>query len=317
MPATVHFATNRVLTGAPDNTASYSTDIVAPTDPTQITYGTAFVTSADLDRTTSGTVTNILNINKGGFAAPVMDDLTAPGRDLLVFIHGFDNTFDDALTRAAYLQQWFSAARLGRSDCTMVAFAWPSIGQIISLPIPWNDYFHDQTKSGQSSYHIMSFFANLLPIVTSARAKGARVNLISHSMGNWALQGAVESWFLHGQGSANLFDTAVLAAADEIYTTFGYPPPGRLSRLCDLAKRIVIYYSRHDAVLALSDVVNLGAQRLGQDGPQHLLDTTLFPASIYKMMDCTDIADYAFDPASSHQYYRDSPSVRKDIASVL
>jgi esterase/lipase superfamily enzyme len=39
----------------------------------------------------------------------------------------------------------------------------------------------------------MSFFANLQPIVGQARGHGSRVFLLVHSMGNWALQAAIES----------------------------------------------------------------------------------------------------------------------------
>ncbi|MEJ0047993.1 MAG: hypothetical protein WDN04_19140 [Rhodospirillales bacterium] len=38
MPTTVHFATNRALTGPATDVASYGNDIVPPTDPTAITY---------------------------------------------------------------------------------------------------------------------------------------------------------------------------------------------------------------------------------------------------------------------------------------
>jgi esterase/lipase superfamily enzyme len=144
-----------------------------------------------------------------------------------------------------------------------------------------------------------------------------RVNLLTHSMGNWALQAAVESWFVHNQGPAALFDHAILAAADEIFNSFAYPAPGRLSQLRDLARNISIYYSRRDQVLDFSKLVNLGAQRLGQQGPQNATDATLFPASIYRTLDCSDVNDYDTGFADSHQYYRRSPSVRTDIAGVL
>ncbi|MEJ0047994.1 MAG: alpha/beta fold hydrolase [Rhodospirillales bacterium] len=273
--------------------------------------------NANLTADTVGAITAIENIRTGGFSQSAIDDLSHPGRNLLVFIHGFDNSFENAITRAAFNQQWFADSHLAGADCAMVAFSWPSIGKLISPPLPWSDYFHDQTKAGQSGAHIMSFFANLLPIITAARASGVRVNLLTHSMGNWALQGAVESWFSHGQGAAALFDHAILAAADEIFNSFAYPAPGRLSQLRDLAAKISIYYSRNDAVLDVSRLVNLGAQRLGQQGQQNPTDATLFPPSIYRTLDCSDVNDYAYDFASSHQYYRRSPSVRTDIAGVL
>jgi hypothetical protein len=35
------------------------------------------------------------------------------------------------------------------------------------------------------------------------------------------------------------------------------------------------------------------------------------------MVDCSGFDDYDFDLASSHQYYRRSPSVRTDIANRM
>jgi esterase/lipase superfamily enzyme len=136
-------------------------------------------------------------------------------------------------------------------------------------------------------------------------------------MGNWALQAAVESWFVHGNGPASLFDEAFLVAGDERYDSFSFPAPGRLSDLKQLAKRVSIYYSTVDAVLCFSMVVNLGAKRLGQEGPHDRHDPALFPSAQYRMVDCSSFNDYDRDFAGSHQYYRRSPSARADIASVM
>jgi esterase/lipase superfamily enzyme len=162
----------------------------------------------------------------------------------------------------------------------------------------------------------MTFFANLQPLIDAARSKGNRVFLLAHSMGNWALQAAVESWFVHGNGDALLFDEAFLAAADEVHNTFGVAPPGRLSGLSRLAKRISIYSSQRDEVLKLSSAVNL-VRRLGQNGPDDGTNAVLFPPAKYLMVDCSSANDYAFDLASSHQYYRRSPQVRADIAKTM
>jgi hypothetical protein len=57
--------------------------------------------------------------------------------------------------------------------------------------------------------------------------------------------------------------------------------------------------------------------RLGQDGPYNRSNGTKFPAAQYRMIDCTNDQDYAFDFASSHQYYRRSLTVRVDIAQTM
>jgi esterase/lipase superfamily enzyme len=317
MLTTVYFATNRALTGAPEDWRSYGTGIVTPSNPNAITYATAFVDNTNLTADTTGAIQQIENVSTGRFSQSAIDDLSNPGRNLLVFIHGFDNSFEAAITRAAFNREWFAQSGVAAADTTVVAFSWPSLGRLLDLPLPWGDYQHDQIKAGQSGFHLMTFFANLEPILRRARANGSRVFLLAHSMGNWALQAAVESWFSHGNGDADLFDEAILAAADERYDSFDFPEPGRLSALHRLAKRMSIYFSRIDNVLALSMAINLGAKRLGQDGPHDRFDTGKFPPAQYRMVDCSGFRDYAFDFASSHQYYRRSPGVRTDIAQTM
>jgi esterase/lipase superfamily enzyme len=314
---TVYFATNRVANGSREDYRNYGNAIVAPTDPTAITYGTAYVNDANLTGDTTGAITGIQDISMGQFSAGAIADLSNPGRNLLIFIHGFDNSFEDALTRAAFNQQWFLKSGVAAANTTVVAFSWPSLGKLLSFPIPWEDYCRDQMSAGQSGAHIMSFFSRLEPIVTSARATGRKTFLLAHSMGNWALQAGVESWFLHGNGAAHLFDRAFLAAADERYDSFSFPPPGRLSDLKQLAPEISILYSTADAVLALSAVINLGAKRLGQDGPYDRSNTTLFPPATYQMLDCSSFDDYNRDFQGSHQYYRRSPLARTAIAGAM
>jgi esterase/lipase superfamily enzyme len=317
MPITVHFATNRLVTGSPNQVHSYSTDVVSPSNPAAVTYATAFVDDANLTADTVGAITAISDVQQGSFSANATSDLSNPGRNLLVFIHGFDNSFENAITRAAFNTQWFAASGEPTADTAVVAFSWPSLGKLIELPFLPAAYWHDQTVAGQSGVHLMTFFANLQPIVASARAQSNRVFLLAHSMGVWALQAAIESWFAHGNGDALLFDEVVLAAADELYNTFEFLPYGRLSALDRLAGRISIYASEADAVLKLSMALNLGAKRLGQDGPHDRFDTNRFPPAQYRVVDCTGFRDYVIDLASSHQYYRRSPAVRADIAKTM
>jgi len=313
---TVHFATNRVLTGPADQVTSYSPSAVSPSDPTAVTYGTAFVEDAGLDADTVGAIKSINNVRQGQFSESAKGDLSDPGRNLLVFVHGFDNTFENAITRAAFNQQWLEQSGVPAASTAVVAFSWPSAGKLIGKPLPSLAYRDDQRRAGLSGLPLMTFFANLQPLIDAARSKGNRVFLLAHSMGNWALQAAVESWFVHGNGDALLFDEAFLAAADEVHNTFGTTPPGRLSGLSRLAKRISIYSSQRDEVLKLSSAVNL-ARRLGQNGPDDGTNAVLFPPAKYLMVDCSSANDYAFDLASSHQYYRRSPQVRADIAKTM
>ena len=135
-------------------------------------------------------------------------------------------------------------------------------------------------------------------------------------MGNWALQAAVENWFAHGNGDALLFDEVILAAADEIHSSFDFLPAGRLSALDRLSRRISTYASDKDVILDISMKINV-AKRLGQDGAHDRSNQERFPSDRYRTVMCGGFHDYKIDIASSHQYYRRSPGVRMDIANTM
>ena len=138
------FASNRVLTGDPTIVASYGPNIQPPSVSTDIMYGTAFVDGVDIETDQQGSITSIQDTNKGAFAPNVAGDLSNAGRNLLVFIHGFDNTFEEAITRAAFDREFLAASGKPGTDTTVLAFSWPSLGKIVSFPVPDAVYRHDQ-----------------------------------------------------------------------------------------------------------------------------------------------------------------------------
>ena len=184
------------------------------------------------------------------------------------------------------------------------------------MPLLLQPYRSDQVVAGQSAVHVMNFLADLQPIADQVHAQGRRVFLLVHSMGNWALQAAVESWFAHGNEAAHLFDEVFLAAADENHDSFEFPRLGRLSGLNRLTRHTSILFSGADQVLAFSELLN-HKRRLGQDGPHARSGTDHFPSSQYTMLDCSQCRDFKFGFASSHQYYRRSPTVRTMIAAAM
>jgi len=316
MATTVYFATNRIVNHPADWHGSYTFGMVSPANPLQVTYGTAYVDNAGLTADKTGAINSIQDLQKGAFSKAAFDDLASGGRNILVFIHGFANSFENAITRAAFNREWFKDGGIADADTTVVAFSWPSRGQVITFPFPTLPYREDQKAAGRSGMHLMRFFSNLEPILVKARASGRRTFLLAHSMGNLALQGAVEAWFAHGNGDAHLFDEAILAAADVGDSVFATPAP--LSALNRLARRISILYSGGDKVLdLLSETLN-HATRLGQDGPVGRDDIGLFPTATYRMVDCGGFTDYEFSNfQGSHQYYRRSKGVRTAIAALM
>ena len=71
-----------------------------------------------------------------------------------------------------------------------------------------DDYMRDQQRAGHSGFHIASFFQAIQPLLAHAKQQGRRCFLLAHSMGNYALQAAVDSWFTHDLPATILFDDA-------------------------------------------------------------------------------------------------------------
>lgn len=311
---TVYFATNRVA-----NANDFSAEIVRP-DPALVTYGAIEVTDTDLTHPYSGTMGPVTDASMGTFGAGALNAIVNGADNLLIFIHGFANSFDDAIKRAAFNKAWFAAGGAA-GDTTVVAFTWPSIGTVIEFGEDLTEpYKTDRKQAGNSGLHLAHFFLEVEKLVAAFRSlrPNRRVFLLAHSMGNLALQAAVSAWFPLRTTATPVFDEVLLAAPDEEFTSFEEPLGQRLTRLVDLGSRITIYYSGIDKILFMLSAPINGIQRLGTLGPNKMKDVILYPASKFRMRGCAFVDDYEHNTFDSvHQYYRRSPKVRADIVAMM
>lgn len=308
----VYFATNRAADATKAN--GFGSGIVAE-DVNQVTYAVA-----DVPNPASGQIGLISRRNMGRFSDAVTQEIVGAGKNLFVFIHGFDNSFEEALSRAGFNADFYRATGLPGADTVCVAFTWPSEGRLIDSPLLDSAYRKDQGMAGASAFHLGHFLSEIdrLRRLFAQRNPTGRLFLLAHSMGNWALQAAMTWWYQQHQPPDDMFDEVILAAADEVYDSFEAPNGTRLSRIADIGARVTIYSSRKDAILQVSSVVN-GNERLGEDGPKDKADPGKYPPNLFRMIDCTDVSDFAwpFLSEETHQYYRLSPTVRNDIAAVM
>ena len=86
MDTTVFFASNRVLTGAPDDPASYGGAMQPAESGLGMVYGSAFVGGLDLASNNAGTITSIQETALGQFPEAAATDLGDGNRNLLIFI---------------------------------------------------------------------------------------------------------------------------------------------------------------------------------------------------------------------------------------
>jgi esterase/lipase superfamily enzyme len=175
----VYFATNRSSTPA----GGFGSGIVAPADTC---CAVTEVANIDLDQENSGDLAAITMRQTGGFAHTVQAEILAAGRNLLVFIHGFDNSFEDAIKRSAFNREWFAAAQRQATDTKVVSFTRPSEGRLFAdHPTLLDDaYKTDQSMSGASGPHIAAFLRHALDLGRRLKEQeaGAHVILLTHSI---------------------------------------------------------------------------------------------------------------------------------------
>jgi esterase/lipase superfamily enzyme len=309
------FATNRTPTLGPDGKPTGFGDAALDPTPGNLYCGTAVVEGIDAKDADSGKLDGLLNLNLGAFAPEAIAPVLASQNDVLVFVHGTDNSFHDAVVRAAYNREWISQ---GGPVIDLILFTWParSYGNYINLIADHADYTEDQRQAGLTQYAFHLFLGQLRLLQPHLGKR--RLHLLCHSMGNYMLADAVDQLFAaDAQPALPRFENVILAAADEDFSSLHFPGGGRLSNLWRLGHEVTVYFSREDALMVLSRSVN-GVLRLGYNGPPDKPDLNVFPTRVYEFVDCTGVNDSLSNaPLSSHQYYRESPTVRTDIVATL
>ena len=316
------FATNRTPTGnGPDGVPTFGNTALDPT-PGNLICGVAEVDGTDPDDASSGTIRAISELNHGGFTPMALAPILASANNILVFVHGTDNSFTDAVTRAAYNSAWLAQcnAAAGNVGIDVILFTWPaqSYGNYLDLFADHRDYDADQVQAGKSPYQFQLFLDQMRLLQPHIGKR--KLHLLCHSMGNYMLGDALDQLFAaDAQPALPAFTEMILAAADEDFQSLHMPGGGRLSTLWRLGSEVTVYYSNNDTMMQLSQslLVN-GVQRLGYAGPPDKADMQAFPNTVYEFIDCTWCNDYISDaPLVSHQYYRESRKVRADIVATL
>jgi esterase/lipase superfamily enzyme len=238
------------------------------------------------------------------------------GKDSLIFLHGYDVSFRDAVETAASLLDRHSA-RIGQ----IAIFSWPSNGRLV----PWFSYKSDRTDArasgpalGRAMLKAADFIRDTLRAHKEAKKEGAadaveppcggNIHLLAHSMGNYVLRHALQEIArLTGGSPRRVFGHVFMMAADEDDDCFEHDHKMKL--LSNVAQSIHVYFNRGDRALDLSDVTKMNPNRLGSDGPHHPLDV---PGNVNNI----DVSDVVHGIAE-HDYYVTNDKVRQDVNAVL
>lgn len=235
----------------------------------------------------------------------VRKDMIAGKADLLLYIHGFDFTFTEAILRAAELVEFYAARPL-----VMFVFTWPGDGSKLPLKAYASDR-DDAKASGAALGRGMQKLAHYLRGTDPKTYCRQAMHLMAHSMGNYATRHAVQAVAASaGNNIRRLFDQVLLMAADEdddaLEEEFKLVP---LTRMC---KRVSIYINPDDVALVISDTTKGNCDRLGAGGPRN---SWAIPDKV-SVVNVEKVAGFKEDK-TGHQYYRLNAKVRDDVLRVL
>ncbi len=174
-----------------------------------------------------------------------IDGLLGPapsGRDLLIYVHGFNNTFEGAALDAARLSSGIKFA-----GDTMV-FSWPSRASLL-------DYNWDRESAMYSRDALDQVLEDLL-----ANPAVGRVNIVGHSVGTMlTMEGLRQLYAKLGDYAADRIGAVVFASPDIDMDVF----TASVQRIGPLAPKVTIITATDDRALAVSRWVNGSTTRVG------------------------------------------------------
>jgi esterase/lipase superfamily enzyme len=164
------------------------------------------------------------------------------GSDVLIYVHGFKQTFETAALDAAHL-----ADGIRFRGQTMV-FSWPSKAGLF-------DYAYDR----ESAMWSRDDFERVLQSVVATPSVG-RVHIVAHSMGTMlTLESLRQLYARSGDTVADKIGAVVFASPDIDMDVFS----SAINRIGPLARKITVVTATNDRALALSGRIAGGMTRVG------------------------------------------------------
>jgi esterase/lipase superfamily enzyme/Tfp pilus assembly protein PilF len=206
---------------------------------------------------------------------------------LLLFVHGYNVSFDSAVRRAGQI-----AYDLNFDGPTFV-FSWASRGS-------YRGYFTDRDTTDVSTEHLVDLIKDVF-----GRIGASKIHVIGHSMGNIIVLRSLSS-FRNAHTTPPLPIGAVVTAAPDV-DPVGFAVFSK--NITKLGAHVTAYASSIDLATWLSGLLRY-RNRVGTIGSG---EPTLFPG--VDLIDITNASTSLF--ASNHDVYASSPIVVADMGRVL
>ncbi len=225
-----------------------------------------------------------------------------PQKDVYIFVHGFNNNFDDAVLRMAGI--WHYLGRRGMP----VVYTWPAgHGGLLG-------YFYDRESGEFTIYHLK----RTLRIIAGCPSV-ERIHIIAHSRGTDVATTALRELNEYYKGAGKdpqvelKLQTLALAAPDLDKDVFAqrFGSEG----LANIAAQVVIYGSEEDAAIAFARKLFGSSGRMGSfdpaKAPPQILATLSQAPSIQFVR--TKVTGFS----TSHAYMFANPAAMSDLVLLL
>lgn len=216
----------------------------------------------------------------------------SPDRSVLIFIHGFNNRFEDSVYRFAQI------VHDSGTHSVPVLVTWPSRGSVLA-------YGYDR----ESTNYTRNALENLLQYM--ARDPNVKeVSILAHSMGNWLALESLRQMAIRNGRLPPKFKNVMLAAPDVDVDVFR-------SQIADMGKQhpqFTLFVSRDDRALAVSRRVWGNVARLGSIDPEQEPYKTELAAYDISVIDLTKIKG---SDNLHHTKFAQSPEIVQLIGNRL
>ncbi len=211
-------------------------------------------------------------------------------RDVLVFVHGFNTSFDEARFRAA---QIVADSRFGGVP---VLFTWPSKSQVLG-------YVSDKDSATASRDAMQDLLSDL-----AATPGVGKIHVLAHSMGGWVAMEALRQEALAGHRDldGHLGDV-MLASPDIDIDVFA-------SQMAKVRPaKVTVFATQKDRALSLSSAIADSRQRVGGIDPSNPADRAKIEELGAKVYDLSKYSDGFID----HGSYAVTPDVLHAIGAEM
>jgi esterase/lipase superfamily enzyme len=213
-------------------------------------------------------------------------------RRVLVFVHGFNNRYEDAIYRFAQI------VHDSGTDAAPVIFTWPSRASIF-------DYTYDKESTNFSR----DALEELLRKAVETPEVG-EITIMAHSMGTWLAVETLRQMAIRDGRVPKKIQQVILASPDLDVDVFGQ----QLRSIGKDRPHFTLFVSRDDRALTLSRRISGNVDRLGQINPAEEPYRTMLENQGITVLDLTALQS---GDRLNHGKFAESPDVVRLIGNRL